>query len=213
MRIVIFGARGDVGRRVVAEALSRGHEVTAVVRRADQRDAIPDEVAVRIADVADIEAVADIMAGHDFAVSAVRPPEGQEDKLVPLTRSLLDAAAQAKVPILIVGGAASLTLPGRDGATVLTAPGFLPDSVRPIATASAAQFDLWAAASYADRTYLSPPALLAPGARTGRYRRGRDSLLFDAAGNSQISMEDFAVAVVDEAERPRHRGARFTVAN
>ena len=125
---------------------------------------------------------------------------------------MLAAAAEVGIRLLIVGGAASLRLPGQNGATVLTAPGFLPEAVRPIAKASFAQYELCRADAAADWTYLSPPAALAPGARLGRYREGLDDLLLDAAGESRISMEDLAVALLDEAETPTHRGERFTVA-
>ncbi|GLW07187.1 hypothetical protein Misp01_23170 [Microtetraspora sp. NBRC 13810] len=134
MRITVFGAAGNVGRRVVAEASSRGHRVTAVTRRP----------------------------------------------------------------------------PGTGGATVVDTPDFPPDW-RPIALACARQLDVCRADTGADWTYLSPPALLEPGRRTGGYRTGTDELLVDAAGDSAISMEDFAVAPLDEAERPRHRRTRFTV--
>ena len=98
------------------------------------------------------------------------------------------------------------------GDTVLTAPGFLPDSVLPIARACQAQYELCLAEREADWCYLSPPAMLMPGDRSGRYRTGGDVLLTDPAGQSRISMEDFAVALLDEAETPHHAGERFTVA-
>ena len=134
------------------------------------------------------------MAGQDLAISALRPPDGQEDALVTLTGSMLDAAALSQVPVLIVGGAASLRMPGQNGATVLTARGFLPESVRPIAQACFDQYELCTAETRADWSYLCPPAMLSPGDRTGRYRLGSDFLLFDSGGVSRISMEDFAVA-------------------
>lgn len=213
MRIIVFGARGDVGSRVVAEAGQRGHTVTAVVRARAQLADLPPGVTGVVADVADTPALADLMAGYDLAVSAVRPPDGLEDTLVPLTGSVLSAAAQAGIRVLIVGGAASLKLPDQSDATVLTAEGFLPTSVVPIARACNAQYELCAAEKRARWAYLSPPALLRPGTRTGTYRVGSDVLLVDAEGNSEISMEDFAVALIDEAEMPRHTRARFTVAH
>lgn len=216
MNIIVFGARGEVGSRVVKEALARGHRVTAVVRREAQLTSLPSSVTARAADIAGAERLAELIAGHDLAVSAVRPPDGQEDLLVPLTRSLLAAAAEAAVRIVLVGGAASLLLPDHGGHTVLTAPGFLPDAVVPIARACQAQYELCLAEDRAedraDWSYLCPPAVLAPGHRTGRYRLGADALLCDAQGNAAISMEDFAVALLDEAETPRHVRKRFTVA-
>lgn len=212
MKVIVFGARGDVGSRVVAEAWARGHEVTAVVRKEAQIESSPPSVIARVADVLNTDEVAELMAGHDVAVSALRPPDGQEDTLVTLTRSVLDTAARARRRVLVVGGAASLKMPDLNGATVLTAPGFLPESVLPIARACQAQYELCAAEACADWSYLCPPAMLTPGARTGRYRLGSDVLLLDSKGDSAISMEDFAVALIDEVEKPRHKMTRFTVA-
>ncbi len=213
MKIIVFGARGDVGSRVIAEALARDHSVTGVVRDAAQANLLPAPVTTRVADALDTDAAARLMAGHDLAISAVRPPDGREHALVPLTQSLLDAAARASVRILVVGGAASLKMPDQSGDTVLTAPGFLPEAVVPIATACQSQYDLISAGNCADWSYVCPPALLMPGDRTGQYRVGADTLLVDADGNSAISMEDFAAAIIDEAESPRHKNARFTVAH
>ena len=111
-----------------------------------------------------------------------------------------------------MGGAASLIVPGTPGHTVLTAPGFLPDSVVPIATACQRQFEWIAERLASNGTYLCPPAMLAPGIRTGAYRMDGDMLVVDEDGDSKISMEDFAVALMDEAESRRHNGRRFTVA-
>ncbi len=213
MKILVMGARGDVGSRVVREALSRGHDVTALVREVSQRTDLPLPVTVAVGDVLDGPRLTELMAGHDLAISAVRPPDGQEEILVPLTRSVLEAASVAGVPVLVVGGAASLKLPDRNGTTVLTAPGFLSEAVVPIARACQDQFELCAAETQAQWSYLCPPAMLVPGQRTGRYRLGADTLLVDEAGDSTISMEDFAVALIDEAETPHHPMARFTVAN
>lgn len=212
MKIIVFGARGDVGSRIVAEAQARGHNVTAVVRREAQRKMLPPSVNTRVVDVAKAEDVAGVMAGHDLAISAIRPPDGQEDALVPLIRSILDATAHSQLRVLIVGGAASLKMPDQSGAAVLTAPGFLPESVLPIARACDAQYRLCEAEARVDWSYLCPPAMLVPGKRACRYRLGSDVLLVDPDGNSGISMEDFAVALIDEAEKPQHRMARFTAA-
>lgn len=213
MKIVVFGARGDVGRRIVDEALARGHTVTAVIRNDAQVASLPAGVTAFVTDVSRGEGAVRAMHDQDIAISALRPPDGQEDALVLLTRSLLDAATKSQTRVLLVGGAASLKLPDDSGNTVLTAPGFLPDAVVPIATACQAQYELCLAETATDWSYLCPPAMLVPGTRTNRYRLGTDTLLVDDAGDSQISMEDFAVALIDEAEKPRHRKVRFTVAN
>lgn len=212
IRLIVLGARGDVGRRIVNEALSRGHDVTAVLRRANQAGGLPPNVKTLVADVSDTAHIAALMANHDMAISAVRPPDGDEDRLASLTGSVLDAAATARVPVLVVGGAAILKLPGNARATVLTAPDYLPAAAVPIAEACAAQFARCAAETEADWSYLCPPANLSPGTRTGCYRVGTDTLLTDTSGESRISMEDFAVAAIDEAEVRRHHLSQFTVA-
>jgi len=169
------------------------------------------EVDLVVCDVATSPDLGHVVAGHDLVVSAVRPPDGDERALVSLTASIVEAAQETGIPFIVVGGAASLVVPGTGGHTVLTAPGFLPDPVVPIATACQRQFEWIAERLASNGTYLCPPAMLTPGTRTGSYHVGDDTLVIDDAGNSHISMEDFAVAVLDEAEHPSHTGSRFTV--
>ncbi|MFC4347512.1 NAD(P)-dependent oxidoreductase [Kordiimonas lipolytica] len=211
MNILIFGAAGDVGRRAVSEAVARGHTVTAVVRRAGQSTTLPLGVACRVANIHPDSVPAALMEGQDLVISALRPPEGQEALLAGLTRAICLAARAAGARLLVVGGAASLKLPGKD-TTVLTEPGFLPEHLLPIAQACQEQYELFESMKADDWAYQTPPAMLVPGERTGQYRRGLDEMLTDEEGNSQISMEDFAVALIDEAELGLHKGRRYTVA-
>jgi uncharacterized protein len=210
MRITVFGALGDVGSRVVTEAVARGHEVTAVVRD-PARFALLHPDAARVGDAAVVEDVAALSAGQDLVISATRPAPGYENDLVTTAKALMAGLSRTGVRLLLVGGAAGLTVPGTGGLTVVETPDF-PPSLRPIALACNGQLDVCRAETVADWTYLSPPMLLEPGERTGRYRLGTDELLADAEGNSMISMEDLAVALLDEAEQPTHRRTRFTVA-
>lgn len=212
MRITVFGAAGNVGSRVVTEALSRGHTVTAVVRDPTRFPELPAAAEPRTGDAANARHVTELGAGQDVVIAATRPAPGREKELVTTTGALLDGLAASGVRLLVVGGAATLTLPGPGGTTVLDSPGFLPDDWRDIARASADQLAVCRTESRVDWTYLSPPALLEPSERTGVYRRGTDELLTDAEGESAISMEDLAVALLDEAERPEHHRTRFTVA-
>ncbi|MEV0246677.1 NAD(P)H-binding protein [Nocardia sp. NPDC050712] len=209
MRITVFGAAGEVGSRVVAEALTRGHEVTAVVRDPARAAAVPTGATLAVGDAAVAADVERLSAGQDLVITATRPPAGSEAELVHVTAAMLSGVAPTGTRLLVVGGAATLTVPG--GATLHETPDF-PAFLRPIAQACSAQLALVRADTSIDWTYLSPPAELIPGHRTGSYRLGRDELLTDAAGISTISMEDFAVALLDEAERPAHRQTRFTVA-
>ncbi|MFF8846062.1 NAD(P)-dependent oxidoreductase [Streptomyces sp. NPDC015127] len=210
--MTVFGAAGNVGRRTVTEALSRGHEVTAVVRDPARFAELPRRARPHVADAADPDAVARASAGQDLVIGATRPAPGRERELVATTEALLAGVARTGVRLLLVGGAASLTLPGKGALTLAEGPDF-PVELGAIAAACTAQLDVCrAAGAGADWTYLSPPALLEPGVRTGGYRLGGDELLVDGEGRSFISMEDFAVALLEEAERPRHRRTRFTVA-
>lgn len=211
MRITVFGATGNVGSRVVTEALARGHEVTAVLRDPARPHGLPAAAVIATGDARNPEDVTRLAAGRSVVISATRPPRGSEPELAVATKGLLAGLAGTDVRLLVVGGAGSLTLPGGDGATVIDDPDF-PADWRPIALACGEQLALHRAATDVDWAYLSPAALLEPGERTGRYRLGRDELVVDGAGVSAISMEDLAVALLDEAERPVHHRTRFTVA-
>ncbi|WP_371749522.1 NAD(P)H-binding protein [Streptomyces sp. NBC_01283] len=212
MNITVFGAAGNVGRRVVAEAVHRGHEVTAVVRDPARAAGLPSVTAIRTGDAADPRTVTALAAGQDLVVSATRPAPGREPELAAVTRALLSGLHGTGVRLLLVGGAAGLTVPGTGGTMVVDAPDF-PPSLRPIALACNEQLDACRTTGHdVDWAYASPPALLEPGVRTGRFRLGTDELIVDADGVSALSMEDFAVALLDEAERPKHHRARFTAA-
>ncbi len=211
MRITVLGAAGNVGGRTVAEAVNRGHEVTAVVRAPGRAAALPSAAEIRIGDVADTAAVEALSAEADVVISAVRPEPGLEHRQAAITKALLDGVAPTGVRLLIVGGAATLTVPG-SGGLALDDPRYVQPAWRAIAAASAEQHEVCRGEARVDWVYVSPPASLLPGERTGRYRLGGDELLIDERGESRISLEDFAVALVDEAESPRHTRTRFTVA-
>ncbi|MCR3754146.1 NAD(P)-dependent oxidoreductase [Lentzea californiensis] len=185
MKIAVVGASGMVGSRVVAEAVRRGHDVTGVSRRAG-------------GDATDRELMDGVLSGVDSAVVATT---GVTSAVV------LDAAFATRTRVVVVGGAAPLRTPDGTG-LVLDDERYVPAHIRPVAEASMRQL-AECRAHQADWVYLSPPALLEPGDRTGSYRRGTDELL---TGPSAISAEDLAVAVLDELESPgadRH----FTVAS
>ena len=212
MQIAIIGARGTLGRRIITEALRRHHDVTGVVRRSEQVDELDPDVVPHIADATDVRDIAELAYGHDALVGATRPPSGHENDLVVAAKAMLDGAAAAGTRILLVGGAGSLRVPGKSGRTVIDDPRYLHPAGRPIAAACGEQLAACHAHRQADWTYLSPAAALKPGVRTGTYRHGTDELVVGADGASQISVEDLAVAVLDELEQPRHRRSRFTVA-
>ncbi|MBF6300328.1 NAD(P)H-binding protein [Nocardia amamiensis] len=200
MKIAVVGANGMVGSRVVNEAARRGHDLIAVFRK-QRPTALPSGVLAVEGDANDIDHMSRLFDEADAIVAATRPAPGQEHTVTATTTSLLDAATTTRTRILVVGGAAPLQVPGRPGQLVLDTPEYVPPAIRTIAAASAAQLEA-CRAHPAEWVYLSPPALLEPGRRTGEYRRGTTTLITDADGASRISAEDLAVAVLDELGNP-----------
>lgn len=207
MRVVLFGATGRTGSRILEELLRRGHQVVAVAR--DTSKLSPAEnVSVAQDDLRDAGATAAVLRGADAAVSAYAPPPDNTDELLTVTKILIQAVKQAGTPrLLVVGGAASLYV--APGVTLLES-GHLPEEWRAIALSHSKALELLRSSDI-DWTYFSPAAFLEPGARSGKFRLGKDDLIADAQGQSRISMEDYAIALVDELERPAHRKARFTI--
>jgi uncharacterized protein len=200
MRIAVIGAAGMVGSRVVTEAANRSHDLVAVFR-SRRPAALPPGVTAVEGDANDPDDMSRLFDGTDAIVAATRPAPGHEHTAVPTTTALLDAAATARTRILVVGGAAPLQIPGHPDRLVVDSPEYVPQQWRTIAAVSAAQLDA-CRAHPANWVYLSPPAVLEPGHRTGRYRRGTTTLITSADGGSRISAEDLAVAVLDELESP-----------
>ncbi|WP_370262500.1 NAD(P)-dependent oxidoreductase [Streptomyces sp. V4I8] len=205
MTIAVLGATGMVGTRVIAEAGARGHHVLALSRKPASEDPNVTPVAV---DANDSHAVRGALAGShggggaDAVVLTVRTFPVDEEFLVGATRTALDVAAELGIRVLVIGGAGALRSPGDQDLRVADNPAYVPAEWQAVAAAGVAQLRACQAHADADWVYLSPPALLEPGDRTGRYRRGTDTLLIGAEGRSWISAEDLAVAVVDELETP-----------
>ncbi len=213
MRIAVFGAGGRVGSRTVTEALGRGHEVTAVVRDPGAHALQGERLTVVAGDATDPASVAAVAPGHDLAISTVGTGFGKAPETLPAAaRALLEGLSRAGVARLIVLGGAG-TLEVAPGVRVLDTAEFR-DEWKPDALAQAKALEIYRSATTdVGWTYVSPAALLEPGERTGEYRKGDDRLLVDADGNSAISMEDFAFALIDEAESAEHVRRRFTVAS
>jgi uncharacterized protein len=211
MKLIVFGASGLLGTRLVTEAVDRGHEVTAAARDATRLDAHSGRVKTVSADVTDPAAVAAVSAGHDAALSAVTQHDHPE-MLVGAARGLLEGLAGAGVSRLVVaGGAGSLKVPS--GERLMDTSGFH-DEWKPEAQAAADALEVYQQADTdVNWSFVSPGALLEPGERTGRYRLGGDELLVDGQGRSRITMEDFAIAMLDEIEDPKHPRQRFTAAH
>lgn len=207
MKLVVLGATGMVGSRVTREAVSRGHEVLAVSRRV----ASPSQgVSSLSADMTSSDQLDAAICDAEAAVLAVRPPAGEEEAIVSITEKVLDAMGRSGTRLLIVGGAGALFSPDEPGLLVRDDPRYVPEAWRTVAGASVNQLEVCRGYARQHWIYLSPPAVLEPGTRTGAYRRGTTELLVDSTGISRISAEDLAVAVVDELERPS-RDRHFTV--
>jgi hypothetical protein len=194
-----------IGSRVLAELLSRGHQVTTVVR--NPAKITTSDVRVLKGDVTESESVAQTAKGAEAAISAYAPPKGEEPTLSAAIHALLEGLPAAGVKrLIVVGGAGSLKV---GGVQLIDAPGF-PEAYRDIAMAHRDVLPILKESSL-DWTYLSPAALIEPGARTGKFRLGSTELIADAKGVSRISAEDYAVALVDELEDPAHLRRQFTL--
>ena len=215
MRIVLFGATGNVGRCVAAEALGRGHEVVGVVR--DPAAGAASDARVRLVkgDATNADSVAELVRGAEAVVSAISPRPNARGlaapSLVQNARALIAGLGRAGLKrVLFVGGAGSLEV--APGQQLVDQPGF-PEAYKAEALDGRAALEVWRTEGGGlDWTFLSPAAEIGPGERTGRYRTTGDQLLSNAEGKSFITFEDYAVAVLDELEHPRHLGRRFGVA-
>jgi putative NADH-flavin reductase len=213
MKVLIIGGTGFVGSALVEEALRRQHAVSAIARNL-QKLARNERLAGVQADVYDSNKVASIAEGHNAVISAFSPsvadPDLYEHHLQGF-RSIITGIKRAGVSrFLVVGGAGSLEV--APGVQLADTPEF-PAQWKPTALATRESLHLLRGERSLEWTFLAPPAHLEPGERTGRYRTGTDRLLVDATGASRISVADYAVAMIDELERPQHIRQRFTVAS
>ena len=201
MKIAVIGATGNMGTRLLKEATTRGHQVTAI-SRSPEKLAGPGvtPAAVNCSDEANL---AETLKGHDAVILAVK---FQENDVKPTFAATRKAGVNR---IAIVGGAASLF--NADGVRLIDQPGF-PDFIKVEAGPAAAALD-WIRSDVKDLdwVFFSPSMMLGPGERTGKFRLGKDHLLVDAEGKSAISYEDLSVAILDELEKPAHHRERMTV--
>ncbi len=207
MKVVLYGATGMIGSRILAELVARGHSVTAVVRNTAK---VPDLSGVLPlhGDMLDPASVASSARGADAAISAFSPGvEAPDQTLTAAFQTLVKGLKDAGVNrLIVVGGAGSLEV--APGLQLVDTPQFPPEWK---AIAEAHRYAMQALRdSDLDWTSLSPSAMIAPGVRTGKFRLGTDQLIVDEKGESRISAEDYAVALVDELERPQHLRRRFT---
>lgn len=209
MNVTIFGATGQVGSRILDEATARGHHVTAVTRSGTSPNS-PDSVTWIAGDARNRGDVAHLSQGQDVVISATSGPRAGGDELAVTAQALLDGVADTGARLIVVGGAGPLIVPDSGGRLVVDDARFVPESIRGVAQACVEQLDVLRQNSTVDWTYFSPSAEMTAGRRTGRFRTGTDELIVDSDGTSRISLEDVAVAVLDEAERPLHIRAVLT---
>ena len=200
MKVALIGASGQGGSRLLAELSRRGHQVTAIARNPEKISELPGVTAMK-GDAFDKAALVALIKGHDAVISAVHFT-ASDPKL------LIEAVKESGVKrYFVVGGAGSLEV--APGVKLVDTPQF-PAAYKPEATKGGEFLDLLRQEKRLDWTFLSPSAVIGPGERAGKFRLGKDQLLTNDKGSS-ISWEDYAIAAVDELEKPAHIRERFTV--
>ena len=211
MKIALIGATGFVGSAILQEALNRGHEVTAIVRHPEKLQPHA-KLHLQKGDVYHEDEVARLVTGHGAVISAFNPGWGDPDiykQQVKGTEAIIKGVKQAGVKrVLWVGGAGGLEV--KPGVQSVDTPEF-PKDWKQGSLATREALNMLRKESSLDWSYLAPSADLSPGQRTGKFRLGTDQLLKDANGQSRISVEDYAMAMIDEVENPGHIRQRFTV--
>jgi putative NADH-flavin reductase len=205
MKIVLYGATGNSGQRILQELTKRGHEVTAVARNTSK---LPPTVKAVSDDLSNVDSIASVIAGADVVVSAYAPPQDNTDAIVGVTERQIAAVKKAGVSRLIVVGGAGLleVAPG----VSLIASGYLPEAYLPIATSHEKALGILNG-SDVNWTYFSPAGFFEPGQRTGKFRLGTTNLIANEKGDSRISFEDYALALVDEIEKPAHERGQLSI--
>jgi putative NADH-flavin reductase len=201
MKVAHIGASGKVGSRILAELLRRGHTVTAISRHPEKVPA-NSKVTAASGEITDPDRLAPALKGHEAVISSAPFLPGSSPKLV-------DAVRRSGVKRYIaVGGAGSLEVaPGK----LLKDSGGIPPEWMPAINEGTEMLKLLRADRQLDWTFFSPAALIGPGERTGKFRLGGDQLITGADGKSSISYDDYAIALVDELEKPQHIRQRFTI--
>ncbi len=210
MNIALIGASGFIGSALLQEALVRGHSVTALVSNPSKL-AAQDGLTVLKTDVTDTATLSAQLRGFDAVLSAFSGHAQADvyDYYMRGIRSIIASAKQAEVKrLLVVGGAASLEV--APGVQLFDTPEF-PAQWKATAQGARDALALLRQEAELNWTLLSPSAHIEPGQRTGQFRLGTDQLLVDAKGESRISLQDYAMAMIDELEKPAHPRQRFTV--
>jgi len=207
LKVVLYGSTGKAGSVILKELVDRGHTVVAAARTPEKVQKLKDVTAVHD-DLSNPAKIAGIVRGADAVASAYGPPPDDTSQIIGATDRLIKGIQRAGGPrLIVVGGAGSLFVaPG----ITLRESGHLPKEWIPIVDAHIQVLEKLKQSSI-DWTYFSPAGFFEPGERTGIFRLGKDNLITDAQGNSRISFEDYAIALVDELEHPQHHRERFSI--
>jgi uncharacterized protein len=207
MKIAVIGASGKAGSLILKEAVSRGHQVTGIVRDVSK---LTDKSISKIEkDIYDLKT--EDLIQFDVVVNAFGAPLGEEQAHVNTGHHLIEILKETNTRLIVVGGAGSLFADESRTVRVIEIPDF-PDVFKPTANGQGRNLQELQETTGLNWTFISPSAVFnAEGKRTGSYKAGNDVLLVNAAGESYISYADFAIAVVDEIENAKHVNERFTV--
>jgi putative NADH-flavin reductase len=200
--IALIGASGNIGSKITQELLSRGYNVTAIARNPEKVEA-SERVTPVAGDILQPQQLAETLKGHDAVICAASFIPNESEKLLEAIR--LSGVNR----YLMVGGAASLL--NEDGIKVWETLEGLPDGVMNYIQEGMRALDLLKEADDFDWTFLSPAVVIGPGERTGKFRLGKDNVVADENGDSKISYDDYAIALVDELEQGNNIKARFTL--
>ena len=212
-RIALIGASGFVGSALLKESLKRGHSVTAIVRNPEKITLKDPNLQIIQGDVLSEQFIPDVIKGVDVVISAYNPgwtnPNISQETTAAY-QSIVSGVKKAKIPrLLIVGGAGSLYVAPEKR---VMDTGVIPESYLPAVESLAnVLYDLQKNEQELDWAYFSPAGNIEPGEKTGTFRLGKDHLIVDKDGKSNISVEDYAVAMLDEVDSPVHHRERFTI--
>lgn len=208
MKITIIGAGGNIGQRITKEAASRKHELKLISSKDKAFFGLETAETVAV-DIFDEDKLAKELQGSDVVISAYNPPQDNTELLSSATKHLIAAAKKANTRLISVGGAASLKV---NADTILLDTPEFPDFVKPVATAHKVVLEeIYLKEKELNWTNVSPSAYIFEGERTGNFRIGENDLLTDSEGKSSISMEDFAVGILDEVDNNAFNQKRFTI--
>lgn len=216
MNIAIIGATGFVGSAILNEALNRGHQVTALVRNPGKLSVHHEHLKIVKTDILNIGQVKDVLSGNDAVISAYNSGWSNPniyDDFIAGSKAIQQGVKESGVKrLIVIGGAGSLEI--KPGLQLIDTPDF-PEAYKPGASAARDYLNIIRQENELDWTYFSPAPEMNvgnPGTRTGKYRTSKDTPVFDEQGRSKLSVEDLAVAVLDELEKPAHIRERFTAA-